>query len=346
MFIYTRPKTPPPQPTGPVLGHTPSLKYQPMTKADRKTDERLQEMIQYREKKGEAHPDLPTEPAGTREMTAEEAAATRLFRERYFMTGREANITGNRWDFERHEFYQTYRREGQEIVANQPELIMGGFNFIPPQSGRFPPGTRIDIHSHPHQKHPSNAIPSDLDQRVAHQLRTNALHRPGTSISGAIMYYPPEDTFFGYTGELTGRRKRPEFHELVDTFPMGYRDGTPDLRRARMRVPEAPLTQYLAYNPALHAPREIPDRGTHTPDAPRPAADRLAPAAPQRRAYSADGRPREGVPSGGTQIFAEIPLQHPRPRRPGEVPDVPRLTRKDTPAPFATHPTDGRGRAL
>ena len=331
MFIRYRSKTPPPAATGPVLGHTPSLKYQPLTRADRKTDEHLQEMIRFRERTGDPHPDLPTAPAGIREMTGEEAAATRLFRERYFMTGREANIEGSRWDFERHEFYQTYRREGDDIVANQDRLVMGGFNFVEPQSGRFPAGTRIDIHSHPDMKHPSNAIPSDLDQRVAHQLRTNALHRPGTRMSGAIMYYPPLDTFFAYSGELTGRRKRPEFHELADPFPLSYRPDVPDLKRARMRVPDAPRS-YIAYHPDSHRPfAEVPSRATFTPPVPGPAPrdGMLSPSFPQRRALSADSRPL----MDGIEVTAEIPLQHPQPRRAG-IPQMPNFPGEDDSASF------------
>jgi hypothetical protein len=261
MFIRNHSRSPAPhspQPQKP-LTHTPSLSYQAKTPADLKTDEHLQEMVRYRERKGEPHPDLPLRPAGSRQMTPDEAAATRLFRERYFETGRKSDIEGSRWDFDRHEYCQTYRREGEEIVANQADMIVGGFNYVAPQSGRFPPGTRVDIHSHPNLRSKHNGMPSDLDQRVAHQLRTNALHRPGTQISGAIMYYPPKDVFYGYTGELVGLRKRPEFHELVDTLPMTH-GGAPDISRMRLRVPSAPR-QYLAYNPLLQNKPDLPSYG-------------------------------------------------------------------------------------
>ena len=256
MFIRPNSRSPAPPSPNPsqALVHTPSLKYQPLTKADRKTDEHLQEMVRYRERKGQPHPDLPTKPAGAREMTGEEAAATRLFRDRYLRTELEANMNGTRGDFDRHEYCQTYRREGDEIVANRDGFIVGGFNYVAPQSGRFPPGTRVDIHSHPNMAHPANAMPSDLDQRVAHQLRTNALHRPGTMMSGAIMYYPPTGKFFGYSGELTGFRKRPEYHELIDTLPETHT--TSDYARARLRVPDAPPRRYIPYHPDYHRPEE------------------------------------------------------------------------------------------
>jgi hypothetical protein len=52
------------------------------------------------------------------------------------------------------------------------------------------------------------------------------------------MYYPPTQTFFGYTGERVGPQLRPEFHELVDPFPSQAQDlGRPPVDR--MRIPDA-----------------------------------------------------------------------------------------------------------
>ena len=191
------------------LPRTPSLDYLPLTKDDKKVEKYYQGLIKHRSKTGQPHADLPMQPAGKRLMTDEEAAATRIFKAQH------ARVP----DADSREYQQTYRREGDEMVANQDGLIPGGPNFVEHQPGMYPPGSRIDIHSHPDIVQPKNAVPSDLDYKTANQLRTNALHRPGTDLSGAILYYPPKDVFYGYSGERTGPNRTPEFHELVDPFP-------------------------------------------------------------------------------------------------------------------------------
>jgi hypothetical protein len=316
------------------LGPTPSLKYLPASKADARQDETLLEMIRYRERTGHPHPALPLGPTGTRTMTCEEAAATRLFRERYFMAARESDIAGTRFEFDRREYCQTYRREGEDMIPNQPELIVGGFNFVAPQSGRFPPGTCVDIHSHPNVKSPANAIPSDLDQRVAHQLRTNALHRPGTRLDGAIMYYPPADTFYAYTGEFEGPGKRLVFRELIDPYPLGY-VGAPRLSRSRLRLPGSPYKPYR------------PPAGRGDSPSPRRAPREEAPAREARlerlsvAPWEEWERGRPGAPADETRVrYVTAPLAHPKPRRPADNrPGLPGFALPPSPDP------DGPGRA-
>ncbi|MDB5106029.1 MAG: hypothetical protein JWP91_3718 [Fibrobacteres bacterium] len=183
---------------------TPSLEYKPQTKVDKRDAAYYRSIRAFRDQTGFIHPDIPMQPAGRRLMTPDEAAATLIFRDHH-----------DRVDDPQVEYLQTYRREGGEIVANQDQLIRGGHVHVDNVPGLYPPGSRIDIHSHPDVDRPLNAVPSDADYLHAQQVRTNALHREGTEMTGGIMYYPPTRTFFGYTGERVGPGMRPEFHELI-----------------------------------------------------------------------------------------------------------------------------------
>lgn len=222
-----------------ALSPTPSLSYKPATKQDKKADKQLAAMHQHREKTGTLHPDVPLYPSGRRPMSGEEAAATRIFKDRYQALGLEAAEAGVADVFRNREYGQTFRRDGGDMVANQQHLRVGERTSIGPEPGMFPPNTRMEIHSHPDIALPLNAIPSDLDHRSAHQQRTNALHRPGTEISGALLYYPPTDTFLSYTGALTGPRNAPEFQELFDPFPPS-RLSTGSMPLSRLPIPDAP----------------------------------------------------------------------------------------------------------
>lgn len=208
---FLRPAPPPPR--------SPSLEYLPATVADRKRDLALGSMYPLRRATGVFHPDLPLHPDGYRPMTENESRAARDFKARYQALGREAEAAGRRDRFDALEYKQTYRREGDAIVANQPGLIAGTEWGIPRQSGLYPAGTVVDIHSHPNIPRPGNDIPSETDHRSAHRARTNALHRPGTSLDGCLMYDPITDAFFGYTGAPAGDRGKLAYHRLYDPFP-------------------------------------------------------------------------------------------------------------------------------
>jgi hypothetical protein len=229
---------------------TPSLEYKPKTKDDKQVAGYYQNIRAHHNRTNTIHPDMPLGPAGSRAMTPDEAAATRIFKDQH-----------DRVPDTQVEYMQTYRREGDEIVANQQGLIQGERTRVGGVSGLYPPGSRIDIHSHPDVHKLTNSIPSDLDYLHAHHARTNKLHRPGTEMDGAIMYYPPTQTFFGYTGERVGPQRRPEFLELRDPFPSQGMDPN----RApidRMRVPDGSLPPAPGSVPAAHGGSPFNQPGT------------------------------------------------------------------------------------
>ena len=208
-----RPNAPPP------LQRTPSLDYEPRNLEARKRDLHLGSLYPLRRAVGDFHPDMPLHPAHTRPMSEDEALATRDFKARYQAKAVAAEQRGFKPAFDALEYKQTYRREGERLVPNQHDFIVGTEWGIPRQPGLFPAGTRVDIHSHPNIPRPGNNIPSEADHRSAHRNRTNALNRPGTDLPGAIMYDPVSDVFFGYTGEPTGRTGGLEYQRLYDPFP-------------------------------------------------------------------------------------------------------------------------------
>lgn len=203
----------------PSLPRTPSLEYLPQTRTDRKRDVSLGGMLPHRQETGAFHPDMPLHPANSRPMSEAESAATRDFKARYEALGRSADQAGAKDRFDSLEYKQTYRREGDAILPNQPELIRGTEWGIHRQPGLYPAGTVVDIHSHPNLPRTGNDIPSETDHRSAHRVRTNALNREGTNLNGCLMYDPVSDAFFGYTGAPTGPRGQLEYQRLYDPFP-------------------------------------------------------------------------------------------------------------------------------
>ncbi len=195
------------------------MDYEPVTKEARKRDLHLGAMFPLRRATGKFHPEMPTYPARTRPMTRDEADATRDFKARYQAKSDAAEARGFKPAFDALEYKQTYRREGDRMLANQPGLIVGTDWGIPHQPGLYPPGTRVDIHSHPNIPRLGNDIPSEADHRSAHRNRTNALNRPGTQLDGSLLYDPVSDAFFGYSGEPSGRHGGLEYARLYDPFP-------------------------------------------------------------------------------------------------------------------------------
>ena len=165
-----------PNPTAP-LHRTPSFDYDPKTLADRKRDLQLGAMYPLRRATGGLHPDMPLHPSQTRPMSREEAEATRDFKARYQAKAESAAGRGFKPAFDALEYKQTYRREGDAVIANQTDLIVGTPWGIKHQLGLFPAGTCVDIHSHPNVPRPGNNVPSEVDHRSAHRNRTNALDR-------------------------------------------------------------------------------------------------------------------------------------------------------------------------
>lgn len=147
----------------------------------------------------QVHSATPADPSGTRPMTPMESEAASDFKARYEALGNSAEARGFKPAFDALEFRQTYRLVGDGAIANQEELIVAtpwGFRL---QSGRYPPGTCVGIHSHANLPRPGNA-----------------LHPPGTALAGSIIYDPVGDAFFRYSGGASGPGGGLEYAGLHD----------------------------------------------------------------------------------------------------------------------------------
>jgi hypothetical protein len=225
IHLFGRPNTVPPLPPRveapvtppPERPPSPSLNYHPRTDEDRQISVYLESLVEFRENTDETHPAIPSERAGKVKMTSEEVAATRIFRGQYQAVRRLCSEHKTVDDVRKMEFRQTYRKDGNEIVANQ-SLMVGEKDRVDAQSGMYPPHTLFDIHSHPDIPHPLLALPSEADYGVAHANATNALHREGTNVK-MLLYYPPTDTFFRFSVKREGTTGIPQFHQLSDRHP-------------------------------------------------------------------------------------------------------------------------------
>lgn len=186
---------------------------------------------------------LPHKPAYRKFMTPEQAAASAHFRNDYRLRRRAAhgqdsadpaNRTrpeflrhGREDDFTHSEMGRTYRRAGDGMRPNGPGPIFGetGEPSLPHRSGSFPPGTTVDIHSHPWDY---THAPSPMDQAAIFEKRTNALNPPGVDVAMGMVYHPKYDSFLGFDGRLHGGERvegrahpgEPFFYSLHNPYDM------------------------------------------------------------------------------------------------------------------------------
>lgn len=146
-------------------------------------------------------------PAGIKEMTPEQAAATTLFKnnmEAFDPTGllRAAG-----------EFGQSYRPEAGGVAANADlHYMTGGAMYMPAAS--FRPETSQMIHSHPNDPGHKNDYPSDADHYHAY-LATKG---NGGNLKGETFYHPGSDKFYWYEPKLEPGAFYPKFYELVNPY--------------------------------------------------------------------------------------------------------------------------------
>ena len=159
-------------------------------------------------------------PAGVKEMTREQAAATTLFKnnlEAFDPTGILRGIG---------EFGQAFRRDGDAMAANNDiHYMVGGAMFMPP--GSYVPETSQVIHSHLLEPSHINNYPSDADYYAAY---VGTKGNTG-NLKGETMYHPQSGKFYYYEPKLDPATGHPVFHELVNPFDMGPPAGGFEARR-------------------------------------------------------------------------------------------------------------------
>ena len=159
-------------------------------------------------------------PAGIKEMTPEQAAATTLFKnniEAYDPSGVLRAIG---------EFGQSYRPEAGGIAANADiHYMVGGAMYLPPAS--FRPETTQMIHSHPQDPSHINNYPSDADYYHAYF----ASKGNSNDLKGEIIYHPGSAKFYWYEPRLEEGASFPKFYELVNPYEAGPRSGNLESRR-------------------------------------------------------------------------------------------------------------------
>lgn len=159
-------------------------------------------------------------PAGSKEMTAEQAAATTLFRnniDAYDPTGGLRAIG---------EFGQSFRPEGGGVSANADiHYMVGGAMYLPPAS--FRPETTQMIHSHPQDPTHINNYPSDADYYHAYF----ASKGNSNDLKGEIIYHPGSAKFYWYEPKLEQGSSFPNFYELVNPYEAGPRSGNLESHR-------------------------------------------------------------------------------------------------------------------
>jgi hypothetical protein len=152
-------------------------------------------------------------PAGVKEMTREQAAAATMFKNNMDALDPTGLLRSMG------EFGQSYRPEGNGLVANAPiHYMVGGAMFQPPAS--YHPGTTQMIHSHPDMPGYKNDYPSDADYLHAYF----ATQGNRGALQGEMFYHPGSDKFFAYEPKVDSTGY-PRFHELVNPYDMGRASG-------------------------------------------------------------------------------------------------------------------------
>ena len=158
-------------------------------------------------------------PAGIKEMTPEQAAATTLFKRNLEAFDPSGFLRGIG------EFGQAFRPEGGGMTANTDiHYMLGGAMFMPP--GSYRPETSQVIHSHPVEPSHINNYPSDADYYAAYFGSKGN----GGNLKGETMYHPESGKFYYYEPKLNAFGS-PEFHELVNPYDMGQPTGTFETHR-------------------------------------------------------------------------------------------------------------------
>jgi hypothetical protein len=162
-------------------------------------------------------PACPRTPAGIKEMTPDQAAASQLFRQNLNAVDPTGVLR------RRGGFGQAYSRFGNHMVANSPmRHEPGGSVNVPPRY--HAPGTTQIIHSNPGPGGP----PSAADYFSAYVQSLGGHH----GVQVEMLYHHGEDKFYGYDGKADPATGQPSFHELVNPYDMGApRTGAESLRK-------------------------------------------------------------------------------------------------------------------
>lgn len=152
---------------------------------------------------------LPEEPAGLRAMNPEQAACAEMFRNN-IKASDPTGVLGNNG-----EFTQTFRREGDKVVANGPlRYFPGNRSFIPDEDLA---GASQFFHSHPRAPHhPDRSFPSYQDYLTHYILAQD----PSNTVKSGMIYHPHTDTFQEFKGKIDPETNLPKYKEAVNLYPM------------------------------------------------------------------------------------------------------------------------------